>query len=380
MMNLKLLGQQWQYLLSMLPAGFDLEATARQSGALVRRRVIRDAETLLWLALAYSCGGLSLRQTSSWAEAQGIAKLSQVAVMKRLRGVSAWLGLLLGAKLTERAGFAGLEEFGLRLRLVDATTVSAPGSRGTDWRIHLGFRLGDQSIDSVELTGPEGGESLKRFVIGDRDLLIADAGYGHRAGLESVHQAGGLFIVRMNWQNLPLQSVTGEPFDLMGALRQVPDTQAVEFGLQTTPARKLSAVPVRLVVLRKSAVATEQAQKRARQEAQKKGRKVDPRTLEAAGYILLLSSVPPEQLNASQVLELYRFRWQVELAFKRMKSLMQLGDLPVRDPDLARTYLYAKLLAALLVEDLTRNFLSFSPWGFRLATVPQPVANSGRPV
>jgi hypothetical protein len=380
MKNLKLLGQQWQYLLSMLPAGFDLEATARQTGALVRKRVIRDAETLLWLALAYSCGGLSLRQTSSWAEAQGIAKLSQVAVMKRLRAVSTWLGLLLGAKLAERAGFTGLKELGLRLRLVDATTVSAPGSRGTDWRIHLGFRLGDQSIDSVELTGPEGGESLKRFVIGNRDLLIADAGYGHRAGLESVHQSGGLFIVRMNWQNLPLQSVTGEPFDLMGALREVPDTQAVEFGLQTAPTRKLSAVPVRLVVLRKSAAATEQAQKRARQEAQKKGRKVDPRTLEAAGYILLLSSVPSEQLSASQVLELYRFRWQVELAFKRMKSLMQLGDLPVRDPDLARTYLYAKLLAALLVEDLTRNFLSFSPWGFRLATVPQPVANSGCPL
>ncbi len=376
----ELLGTQWQYLVSMLPAGFDLEATARQTGALVRKRVIQGPEDLLWLALAYSCCGLSLRQVSSWAEAKGMGKLSQVAVMKRLRAVSTWLGLLLGAKLAERTQCKDLGELDLRLRLVDATTVSAPGSRGTDWRIHLGFRLGDQSIDSVELTGAEGGESLNRFRIGERELLIADAGYSHRSGLWSVHQAGGLFIVRMNWQNLPLQSREGEPFDLLGALRQVADTETSEFALQSAPTGQLPALAVRLVVLRKSAAATEEAQKRARREAQKKGRKVDPRTLEAAGYILLLTSVSSEQLSAHQILELYRFRWQVELAFKRMKSLLQLGELPARDPDLARTYLYAKLLAALLVEDLTKNFLSFSPWGFRLRTVPQSVANSGSAV
>jgi Transposase DDE domain len=375
-----LLGSQWRYLVSMLPADFDLEATARQTGALVRRRVIRNAEDLLWLALIYSCCGLSLRQVSSWVEARGMPKLSQVAVMKRLRGLSTWLGLLLGAKLAERTGCQSLGDLDLRLRLVDATTVSAPGSRGTDWRIHLGFRLGDQSIDSVELTGAEGGESLRRFRINERDLLIADAGYGHRSGLWSVHQAGGLFIVRTNWQNLPLESRQGEPFDLLEALRQVPDAEAAEFTLQSVATGKIPALPVRLVVLRKSAAATEEAQKRAQREAQKKGRKVSPKTLEAAGYIVLVTSVPAEQLSASQVLELYRFRWQVELAFKRMKSLLQLGELPARDPDLARTYLYAKLLAALLVEDLTQTFLSFSPWGFRLRAVPQPVANSGSAV
>ncbi len=73
-------------------------------------------------------------------------------------------------------------------------------------------------------------------------------------------------------------------------------------------------------------------------------------------------------IAAKDVLDIYRFRWQIELAFKRMKSLPFLGDLPARDPPLARCFLYSKLLAALLLEDFTSEILSFSPWGFRLAS------------
>ena len=119
-------------------------------------------------------------------------------------------------------------------------------------------------------------------------------------------------------------------------------------------------------MLRKSEEAAEQTRQKIRQEARKKGCQVDARTLEAAGYIFLFTSLPAEQLKAGEVMELYRFRWQVELAFKRLKSLWDFGSVPVKDPDLARTYIYAKLLIAVLVEDLTETLRSHSPWGFRL--------------
>src|SRR3954470_5218838 len=375
--TLHALETQWSYLRSFLPSESELESSARSSGALLRRRVIRKAETLLRLALVYCCG-MSLRQTSCWAHVQGLGKISQVGVMKGLRRCSGWLGQLLGAKLAERAQC--LQVKGFRLRLVDATTVSAPGSEGTDWRIHLGFDLGRLSIDSVELTGPEGGESLSRFQVGQREVLIGDRGYAHVKGLWCVQQAGGEFLVRLNWQSLPLQTLSGESFDLLQAARGIADTQAAEFAVQTAPRRQTPAMAARLVMLRKSAPATEQARKKILREAKKKGRQVDPRTLEAAAYIFLLTSLPADQLTASEVLELYRFRWQIELAFKRLKSLWDLGSVPAKDPDLARTYLYAKLLMALLVEDLTGEPRSTSPWGFRLRA-PKPggefVASSG---
>jgi len=361
--TLNLLETQWSYLLSMLPTKLDLEASAREKGALLRRRVVRSAETLLRLALAYCCG-LSLRQTSCWARVQGLGEISQVGVMKCLRRSSAWLGFLVATKLAERAECRQVG--GFRLRLVDATTVSAPGSQGTDWRVHLGFDLGSLSIDWVELTGAEGGESLSRFQVGPREVLIGDRGYAHARGLWSVRQAGGEFLVRLNWQNLPLQTPEGERFDLLQAARSLSDTEVREFGVQTVATRKVPGMPARVVMLRKSEEAAQQAREKILQDARKKGRQVNPRTLEAAGYIFLLTSLPADQLGAAEAMELYRFRWQVEMAFKRLKSLWDFGSVPVKDPDLARTYIYAKLLIAVLVEDLAETLRTHSPWGYRL--------------
>jgi Transposase DDE domain len=355
----KLAKDDWAYLLSLLPKGLDLDETARASGALVLPRVIRTAETLLRLILAYACCGLSLQQASFWAAARGLGELSKVAVMKRLRQSATWMSLLLSATLAERAG--SLAQGGVRLRLVDATTVTIPGSQGTDWRLHVGFDLGSLSIDSVEVTGPEGGETYSRFKVREREVLIGDRGYAHRRGLWSVVQSGADFLLRLNWQNLPLQSLRGEAFDLFEALRQAGEDEAIEFSVQTAPTGEIPAMPARLVALRKSPEATEEARRKLLKEAKKKGRAVNPRTLEAAAYFFVLTSVSAQDLTAAQVLELYRFRWQIEMAFKRFKEILPLRQVPAKDPDLAKTYLLGNLLVALLTEDLARSFLAFSP-------------------
>jgi hypothetical protein len=116
-----------------------------------------------------------------------------------------------------------------------------------------------------------------------------------------------------------------------------------------------------LIVQRKSPEAVEESRRKLLKEAKKKRRTVDPRTLETAAYIFVLTSVPAEHLSAAQALEVYRFRRQIEMDFKRFKEILPLRRVPVKDPDLAKTYLYANLLAALLTEDLARNFLAFSP-------------------
>jgi hypothetical protein len=349
----------WKFLLSRLPKDLSLEETAREHGALVLPRVIRSAETLLRLIFAYSWCGLSLQETSTWAAQQDVAGLSKIALRKRLKQSASWLGFLLQATLAERAGC--LAQGGLRLRLVDATTVPMPGSQGTDWRVHMGLDLGSLSIDSLEVTGPQGGESYCRFRVQEKEVVIGDRGYAHRRGLCSIVQSNAYFLVRLNWQNVPLQNLQGESFDLLGALRQGKEDEAIEFAVQTAPTQSIAAIPARLIVLAKSPEAAEESRRKLLREAKKKGRRVDPRTLEAAAYIFVLTSVPAEHLSAAQVLEVYRFRWQIEMAFKRFKQILPLRRVPAKDPDLAKTYLYANLLAALLIEDLARDFLAFFP-------------------
>lgn len=376
-----LLEYQWPYLLSFLPPEEELERTAREMGALRRKRGIAGASVLLRLALAYGFCGLTLRQTAAWGQVARVASISNVALLKRLRHSADWLGQLLGLKLAERA-LPPSTRPACRLRLLDATTISRPGSTGTDWRLHLGFDLGRLAIDHIELTDASGGETLTRFAMAPGEVVIGDRGYAHRKGLRAVTTAGGSFIVRINWQNLPLTDPQGRDFDLLAFLRGLPEATPADTPVVVAacPRDGLAALPARLVALRSSEAAAEAARARTLAANSRKGHRVDPRSLETAGYIFVLTSLPEQRLSAAEVLELYRFRWQVELTFKRLKSLLQLAALPARDPPLARTFLYAKLLAALLLEDFTDRFLAFSPWGYRLAASPPvPLAHPARP-
>ena len=76
---------------------------------------------------------------------------------------------------------------------------------------------------------------------------------------------------------------------------------------------------------------------------------------------MLVTSLDPQEYPADRIAALYRLRWQVEIAFKRLKSLLDFSRLPARDPSLARTWLLAKLLMALLLENLDQDFLDSPP-------------------
>jgi hypothetical protein len=371
---------EWAYLLSFLPPEEVLDETARIWGAIRRRRAVDSASQLLRLALVYGFCGFSLRQTAAWAEATEVASLSDVALLNRLRKAPDWLGHLLGLKLAERV--EPLTGSRSRLRLIDATTVSAPGSKGTDWRVHLDFDLGSMAISEIQVTQASGGESLFRYEFEPGELVVADRGYSRRPELVHLSESGGRFIVRLNWVCVPLQLPGGDAFDLLDALRRLPDAEAASFDLEIQPNKeeKTPAVPVRLVAIRKSEEAAEEARKKVLKEAARKGKSPQPKTLELAGYILVLTSTADDDLSAEEVLEIYRFRWQIELVFKRLKSLLRLDELPAKDPQLARTFLLSKLLAALLLEELTHAYLSFSPWGYRIRprSTAIPVAHPAR--
>lgn len=91
-----------------------------------------------------------------------------------------------------------------------------------------------------------------------------------------------------------------------------------------------------------------------------------PGTLELAKYVLVFTTHPSG--SASEVLELYRMRWQVELMFKRLKNLEQLDHLPKHDDRSSRAWVYGKLLVALLVQKLIRIGREISPWRYPQST------------
>ena len=350
----------WAFVRHMFPA--DLDESARQFGALVRRRQITCADDLLRLALGYSVCDMSLRQAAAWADAMGLCSMSDVAVMERLQKSEQWLGHLIVCWLQQRRRPGEITR--ARVRIIDATVLTGPGSTGTDWRLHLGLDLERMCISSVELTGPEGGESFARHCFDAGEIVVGDCGYGQRAGVACALEQGAHALVRINWQNFPLLTAGHEPLDIVGYMEPL---QPGEIGdWQVAFEHGSRCYPMRLIAIRKSPQATEKARRKIRREARRKHHRPDPRSLRAAAFIYVLTDLPPDMLPAREALELYRLRWQIEIFFKRLKGILNFDGLRAQDERLVRTYIYGKILGALIVDELRALALAFFPWGYPL--------------
>ena len=359
----------WPEVRVHFPAGFDLEATARSRGALTRVREIKSAEMLLRLALAYGGLGMSLRETCAWAEAGGIASLSDPSLLERLCKAAPWLGDIAAALIAKQSELPGKRWAGRRLRALDGTSICQPGADRTTWRLHVGYDLASGQVDQIELTDVHGAENLQRLAYHAGDIVLADRYYARPRDLRPVIEAGADFIVRTGWNSLRLLRIDGGPFDLFAALAAQAEQEGevqVRVHEGTTEAA-LKPLILRLVIRRKDPQQAEAERKRLLKDAKKRGKQPDPRSLEAAKYILLLTSLPPDAFPPADILALYRFRWQIELAFKRFKSLAGLDQLPAKKPELARAWIYARLIVAIIAEQIAGQVPDSSPCNSRKA-------------
>ena len=64
---------------------------------------------------------------------------------------------------------------------------------------------------------------------------------------------------------------------------------------------------------------------------------------------------------------MYRGRWQIEIVFKRLKSIIGLGHLPKQDPIGAKAWIHGKIFTAFLIETLITAGERFFPWGFPIS-------------
>jgi hypothetical protein len=366
----------WPEVRSRLPAGFDVEATARSRGAFTRAREVKNAEMLLRLALAYGGCGMSLRETCAWAEASGVASLSDPSLIDRLAKAAPWLGDIVTVLIAEQAEVPAGRWAGHRLRALDGTSICQPGADRTTWRLHVGYDLATGQVDQLALTDVHGAENLQRLTCAPGDIVLGDRYYARPRDLRPVIDAGADFIVRTGWNSLRLLQPDGEPFDLFAALAAQAEQEGevrVRIHEGTTGVPPPEPLILRLVVRRKDPEQAEAEQKRLLKDAKKRGKQPDPRSLEAAKYILILASLPADTFSTADVLALYRFRWQIELAFKRMKSLAGLAALPAKKPELAQAWIYARLIVALLAEQIAGQVPDSPPSGCR-KTHRKPIA------
>ncbi len=359
--------EDWDVVMRVLPDGW--QDAARRTGALVRARGFDGPATLLRVLLIHLADGCSLRETAARARAGQLAYVSDVALLGRLRGSGDWFNWMVQAMSKRLSQLSQDVLPGKRLRLVDASVVCEPGATGSTWRLHYMIDLNTLACEQVEVTPPDAGESLTRFAVRANDVLMADRGLAHRRGIRHVVDQQGDVIVRMNLVNVPLEDDEGVEVKWLPKLRKLAIGEVKSWSAFVRDEQ--GRVAVRICALKKSAEQTRKAEASMRRKASKQSRAIQPATLEAAGYVIVLTTL--NDVPAQTILALYRHRWQIELAFKRLKSLLHLGHLKKTDPIGAKAWLQGKIFVATLIETLIAVGERFSPWGYDL---PEPDGTS----
>lgn len=360
--------EDWEDLKHFFPENW--EDLASETGVMVQLRKETAPEDYLRVLMMHLACNFSLRETSARAKASNLADLSDVAVMKRLQKAEGWLHAMCIVLFQEQGISPLRDNSGLNVRLLDASIVKEPGKNGAQWRIHYSLQLSTLMCDAFKLTlakGPGTGESFSIHDISKDDHFIADRGYSTASGIHYVAEHEAYCTVRVNTASLPIQGMDGSKFPLLTKVKTLKRVGVAKSWDVQVPF-KGKAVDGRICVIKKNKEAIKKSQEKVRKDAARKGHKVRPETLEYAKYIILFTTVPEKILTANEILELYRVRWQIELTFKRFKSITELGSLPKYRDDSSRAWIYGKLFVALLTEKMVRYAGSFSPWGYKIFT------------
>jgi hypothetical protein len=349
--------EEWQALRIHLPEQYEgLAIEHRQLLTQYGNAKIRDADTLLRFILLHVGANLPLRQTVAVMAEAGGPRLSPMRLHKKMARAAPYLRALVERMVSWPVEGAPEQWGGYVFAAVDATVVCGPGAIGTDARIHTKLRVADVSLAAVEVTDETGGETFCRFAWEPGELAVADRAYFTPRGIQHVLDAGAHVLVRYRLDGAVLHDDRGDVLDVLDAAAHLEVGQTMDLDVAIKLPQRVA--PGRLIAYRLPDDAADRARERLRRE---KGTHLSARVFEAAKYVLLFTTAARSRLDAVRCLSAYRLRWQIELQFKRWKSLCGFDLLPNWRDDTTLAWLYAKVLLGALLDRMASIPTELSP-------------------
>lgn len=333
-------------LVGMLPSGWREGMRERRLITDHPDTVLDDPDQLMHLVLLHIGCDLPLRQTVRWTKQAGGPECSHVTLHRKMKRIGPFLQELVAKMADERLDIRSEQWAGYELTALDGSVAVSSGPSGAGGRLHVALRLADLTVVGAQVTTTGEGETLRRFAWSKDQLVIGDRGYANPVGIAHVVSQEADVLVRVNRGALPLYDENGERIDLLCWVRTLSDRRA-QHRTAFVRAGDHDEVQGRLVAMRLPSGKVEAAQRRVRQEVGE-----DAEAIELAAWLIVFTTVPLQRLTDARIIEAYRLRWQVELLFKRWKSLCHLDKLPNYRKDTLVSWLTGKLLLLLCAERL----------------------------
>jgi hypothetical protein len=331
---------------------------AREFKAFVRAKKVKTPAQLLRVVFLYCGLDKSLREVAGTFTALYEAITDQ-AVAERLRACGPWVQAMLRRMLPLAQG--DTLPAGRRFVVIDASSIQAPGATGTDHRLHIAMDLLSLQFLEVLVSDVHTGETLKHFTLGPNDVAVADRGYAQCQGMSAAVAQGADLIVRLNPFSVVLRDAAGAPVELCVTLKRQQTETLRTLAVTLCAAGGQHEVRGWVHAYRLNAEQANRARHKCRQ-GHKKGTP-SAESLFLAGWVLVFTTLAPVVLSPQTIMALYRCRWQVEIAIKRWKSVLDVDALRAKATSpLAEVWLHGKLLYALMLERRMRRQLGDS-WG-----------------
>lgn len=335
-------------LLNLLPEGW--ESACFETHAMERKRKIKNPHDFMQLCLTYLIENCSLMEICELAAILDIAELSDVAFMKRFAHCSSWFEWNIANLLPKPiVSYQKPEAFSsYRILAVDGSNIMEKGAAPKEWHLHYCLDLFSLVTNQVAISDGKTGESLTNYCVQANDLILGDRAYGTKTSMKHCKDHGGDFIFRMKNRAFNFYDSYGKQQILSEELSKGPEDRPFEIkGYVKYP--KKEKLLVRICAVKLSDEAIEKENKRIHRKISKRQFELSQESVFTHRYMFVVTSLP-EAISAEEVLDLYRLRWQVELVFKRLKSILGIGNLPTKSEKGIRSWLNGKVMVALLLE------------------------------
>lgn len=359
-MNNEELLSDWDAVLNNLPSNW--KDLCRDMGvSSVGNYVFTDPEVIMKVMLCYLMSGESFKTVSRRAVAQGLLEhVSDAAILNKFRKCGDYFKELSTEIIKERTrNILGDNNYNWVVRAVDGTYITAPEGRANNMILHTSINVLNGVIDHIEVTDAHEKETIQRFPVGRGEIILADRGYGYRSGVSYVVERGGHIIVRVNADGLPCFNMNGSKFDFLSKFNGMSELDVRSFDVFFDDGKR--KVNGRICVLKRSSESAARAIKEMTRNAQKHGKKPSEKAKDLAKYVYVFTSLSEGEMSKENVLKLYRMRWQIEIYFKKLKSLLDVGTPPTRSSPSLVVWIYGKILATLLIEGFADSARPFSP-------------------
>ena len=349
-------------LMKHLPPGY--EKASKETGAMRRTgKVISKSSDLMWLMLTHLSQGQTLVNMSALSEASGLGQISDVAFMKRLINCDNWFKWIL-QKLSPTIVADYLKPTGLvnyRVLAVDATDVNSGVSKfSKSWHLHFALDIFTLTSHEFRITDNKTGETLTNFTASKGDLFLGDRIYASKKGISHCLINEADFILRIRFNAFAMYSTTNEKIDWNNMLKAAEANEAIDIPVYVDLSEYgLGMRKMRICALKKSKENIEEAMKRIEKKDNKRQKEISANAKLFNEYIAVITSLP-SSVSADEVLSAYRYRWQIELYFKRLKTLLGMGEIPKKRIECMEAWLNGKMVLAVLFEVLLSK-LDFFP-------------------